>query len=106
MLRYASTEYSAANRAVKELPDGVRPYHRTPDFDAASIPSGLLREHRTKPGTWGLIVVQRGQLLYRILEPELEEVLLGPDRCGVVEPQVPHEVKPVGDVSFHVAFYR
>ena len=71
---------------MKQLPANVKAYHRTPDFDAASVPAGLLREHRTKAGTWGLIVIEKGELLYRILEPEVEEILLTTERSGVVEP--------------------
>ena len=45
--------------------------------------------------------------LYRILEPEFEEIELSPERPGVVEPEVPHEVEPAkGGVRFRVDFYR
>ncbi len=47
-----------------------------------------------------------GRLCYRILEPELREFDLSPERYGVVEPQVPHEVEAMGDVRFYVEFYR
>ena len=40
------------------------------------------------------------------LKKALEEVVLSPDRFGVVEPTVLHEVAPQGKVSFHVEFYR
>ena len=47
-----------------------------------------------------------GNLLYRILEPNVEEVHLSPEQHGVVEPTVLHEVQPLGEVEFYVEFYR
>lgn len=91
---------------MKELPADVRPYKRTPTFLASTVPAGLLKAHKTKAGTWGKIVVLKGQLLYRILEPEIEEVLLSPQRYGVVEPTVLHEVAPVDSVEFYVDFHK
>lgn len=91
---------------MKPLPLGVQVYKRTPEFNATSVPAGLLRAHSTKAGTWGRIVVVEGRLRYRILEPHREEHLLDPDHPGIVEPTVRHEVEPVGDVRFHVEFYR
>ncbi len=47
-----------------------------------------------------------GQLRYRILEPSAEEHVLTPDRAGIVEPSVPHELEPLGAVRFFVEFLR
>lgn len=89
---------------MKSLPENAKEYKRTPSFTEDTIPKGILRSHTTKAGTWGKIVVEEGKLLYRILEPELEEIELTPEKYGVVEPQVPHEVEPLGKVKFHVEF--
>ncbi len=86
------------------LPEGLTAYKRTPEFDQESVPAGLRREHRTKAGVWGLIRVLEGKLLYRILSPPREQVLT-PDTPGVVHPQQPHEVEPLGPVRFYVEFY-
>ena len=91
---------------MKSIPEGVRPYKRTAQFDEGSVPSGLLREHRTAPGVWGRICVVEGELRYRILEPEIEEHRLVPGVDGVVEPAVGHRVEPVGRVCFYVEFLR
>ena len=45
-------------------------------------------------------------LTYRILEPEVEEVLLSRSKCGVIEPTIKHEVVPEPGVRFYVEFYR
>ncbi len=91
---------------MKKLPTGVSAYKRTPVFTADTIPEGLRKAHQTKAGTWGKIVIEQGKLRYRILEPEVEEITLCSDTSGVVEPQIAHEVAPLGDVSFYVEFYR
>ena len=88
------------------LPTNVSAYQRTPTFTQDSVPAGLLKAHQTKNSTWGKIVVVKGRLLYRILEPSVEEVHLSPERFGVVEPTVPHEVQPIGEVQFYVEFYH
>ena len=91
---------------LKALPQQCSPYKRTAEFSETSVPRGLLIAHRTKTGTWGKIIVLDGQLRYRILEPEVTDVVLSPDKFGVVEPGVLHEVLPVGNVLFYVEFWR
>ena len=66
----------------------------------------LRRRHTTKAGVWGRICVLEGSLRYRILEPVREEHLLSAERPGIVEPEVPHEVEPLGPVRFFVEFLR
>lgn len=93
-------------RSMKTIPDEARPYQRTKTFSEDSVPAALRRSHSTKAGVWGRIQVLEGRLRYRILEPAVEEVVLEPGRDGVVEPEVPHEVEPVGRVRFFVEFSR
>lgn len=88
----------------ESLPRDVTPYKRTPVFDQGSLPAGLRREHRTKPGVWALIHVVEGQLRYRVLDPPGEQVL-SPGVAGVVFPEQRHEVEPIGPVRFFVEFY-
>jgi tellurite resistance-related uncharacterized protein len=88
------------------MPTDCLPYRRTATFSNATIPAGLRKEHHTKAGVWGRIVVLHGELLYRILEPLVEEVVLSSLRVGIVEPGVAHEVAPIGDVTFYVEFCR
>ena len=91
---------------MKALPEGISRYGGTPEFSEGAIPANLLRAHRTKAGTWAKIVVLEGRLRYRILEPEPEEIELSPERPGIVEPEVLHEVEARGRVRFRVDFYR
>jgi tellurite resistance-related uncharacterized protein len=92
-----------------ELPADVRPYKRTAVFTEATVPSGLLRAHATKPGAWGVIHVLEGRLAYRITDPRRsrsEQVLTPRGTPCVVEPTIEHEVQPLGPVRFFVEFHR
>lgn len=92
---------------MPELPSDVQPYKRTPLFNQASVPTGLLNEHNTKAGTWGVLNVESGSLLYRITDPEqLCAFELNPSRKGIIAPQQPHHIELIGPVSFYVEFYR
>ena len=91
---------------MKALPDGLGVTRRTPTFTEQTIPSGLLRSHRTKPDVWGRIVVAEGRLRYTILEPSREEYVLSPGAPGIIEPEMSHEVAADGPVRFWVEFLR
>jgi tellurite resistance-related uncharacterized protein len=115
-------------RMMKSLPSNVVKYSQVPKakanlgtstdtgtnsdigaecFTANKIPKGLLKEHSTKAGTWGIIKVLQGKLLYTINEPSPAEYVLDKDRVGVIEPAVKHEVAPLSDdLQFVVEFYR
>ncbi|OYV40545.1 MAG: tellurite resistance protein [Thiomonas sp. 20-64-5] len=90
---------------MKTLPPDLHLTRRTPEFTAATIPPGLLHDHRTKPGVWGVIHVLEGALEYHILEPMEERLLLTPGRPGIVEPAMKHQVMPLGPVRFLVEFH-
>ncbi len=91
---------------MKELPTNTNAYKKTPLFTNESIPSGLLKTHTTKAGTWGKICVKKGKLLYVIENDPIEEIELSSEKYGVVEPQVPHHVTPLDEVEFYVEFYK
>lgn len=91
---------------MKTLPPDVVAYKRTPEFSAQTVPPGLLRKHNTKAGVWATINVIEGALTYRILEPVVEALHLTPDRRGVIEPTVLHDVALEPGTRFYVEFYR
>lgn len=93
----------------KNPPKDLSVYKRTPSFDEASVPRGLLADHATKEGVWGLIRVEEGRLLYVVTDPrrDYSELILAPrDEPGVIEPTIAHRVEPLGAVRFHVEFMR
>ncbi len=91
---------------MQTLPDDVKAYKRTATFTETTLPAGLQGEHRTRAGVWGVIRVQSGEVLYRILGEPTEEHLLRPDAPGIVEPAMPHQLELRGPVELYVEFCR
>nr|WP_206377556.1 DUF1971 domain-containing protein [Sphingobium sp. TB-6] len=60
--------------------------------------------HDTKAGVWGLIRVIEGALTLTYVDPS-SEIVLTPDRPGLVLPQQPHFVTPLGQMKMQVDFY-
>ena len=81
-----------------------QPYRSTPIFDAQTLPGALRREHRTKLGVWGVVRVLEGRLRLIYVEPPGEAVV-EPGRPGLLLPDQPHFVEPIGDMRMQVDFY-
>jgi len=118
------------------LPKGVVKYSQVPkegkQFTGTTIPSGLLKTHTTKKGTWGVIRVSQGLLEYSIPIPNPKAKSkskskakatddddddddqdqkyafeLSKDFHGIIEPLRLHQVRPLTpDVEFVVEFMR
>ena len=88
-----------------ELPDGFVLYKQTPVFTEQSVPANLQKDHSTKAGVWAKIIVAEGRLRYRVnaLKTEME---LSRDKMGIVVPEIPHSVEPLGKVRFFIEFYK
>lgn len=99
------TELQCVRCDHMEFPAGLREYKRTPVFTEGTIPKGLLRDHCTKAGTWGLIHILEGRLRYIVNEPEVCTIELQPGVAGIVVPEMKHRVEPVGTVRFCVGFH-
>ncbi|MDF0490089.1 DUF1971 domain-containing protein [Sphingomonas sp. H39-1-10] len=80
------------------------PYRSTPVFDQDTLPVALRGRHNTKAGVWGLVRVIEGQLRLTYLDPS-SEILLDPETPGLVLPQQPHFVEPIGPMRMRVDFY-
>ena len=81
------------------------PYKRTSVFDENTLPPGLRREHRTKPGVWAIIRVLDGRLRYQVLDPA-SEVILEPGHPALVLPDQFHRVEPLGPMRMQIDFYN
>lgn len=91
---------------LKNLPDGLIAYGRTPLFTQDSIPPKLRHGHTTKSGSWAKIHIVSGSLRYRILGDVPEEQILGPAVPGIIEPDVLHVIEPLGEVQLYLEFFR
>ena len=88
---------------MKSLPPDVQPYKEAGPFTETTVPSALTRDHRTKLGVWAQIVVEDGKLEYSCRQGTF---VLRPEVVGIVEPEAPHHVRPLGPVKFRVRFLR
>ncbi|MCC2602774.1 DUF1971 domain-containing protein [Sphingopyxis yananensis] len=94
---------------ITELPTELQAYKRTPTFTQATVPTGLLSDHHTKDGVWGLIHVEEGSLRYRVTDPRRcssDTILTADQPPAVVEPTIRHHVEPIGNVRFYVEFLK
>lgn len=81
-----------------------RPYRSTPMFDADNLPEALRREHRTKAGVWGVIRMLEGALRLEFGDGTGERIVT-PDAPGLLLPDQPHWVTPLGPMRMQVDFY-
>ena len=89
-----------------EWPEGCVAWHRTPEFDETTVPSGLTSEHATKRGVWARIHVIRGVLRYHAGPPLDRSFRVDPASSAVIVPEVRHRVEPEGPVRFFIEFSR
>lgn len=92
-----------AERFKSMTPSPV-PYKTTTIFDENTLPAGFRKEHKTKAGVWGVIRVLEGQLRYRVLAP-VSDTVLEPGITGLILPEQPHRVEPIGRMRMLVEFY-
>jgi tellurite resistance-related uncharacterized protein len=130
--RLSSVAAPNINDQMPQLPHDVVQYSQLPSggkvFTATTIPKGLLHQHSTKRGSWGVIRVSQGQLEYQIhnaddtdnisneqaaaAEPVPSSTgsrtfILHSKQLGIIEPTVLHQVRPLtDDVEFVVEFYK
>ncbi|MVO16203.1 DUF1971 domain-containing protein [Parasedimentitalea huanghaiensis] len=89
---------------TQTLPANAVKYSESPLFTQDTIPEALRRDHNTKPGVWGQIVVSEGTLNY--LRENLPAQQIPAGQTAVIWPQELHKVAPIGSVAFKVEFYR
>jgi tellurite resistance-related uncharacterized protein len=90
------------------LPADVTAYRQTQAFTTQTIPAGLLADHATKAGVWGLLTVTKGCLRYRVTDPRRVpfETVVTNAEPAIIEPEIRHHVEAIDDVAFHVVFHR
>lgn len=88
----------------REPPEELEFVRRTPDFTTATLPAGLLRDHRLKPGHWGHLQLLEGRLHYQDETGLVATLEAGQSHW--VQPEVVHHIEPRGEVSLRIEFYR
>ena len=90
----------------REMPSGFAAHHRSPVFDASSIPRGLMSQHSTKPGVWGRLEVLSGSIRFVVEGDAGSRETVSAGEHVVIVPEVLHRVEPTGPVELFVEFYR
>ena len=75
-----------------QMPEGFEAYGRSPDFTPETLPARLQSAHTTKAGTWALLHVMEGEVLYRLEPPHEGEQRARAGEAIVIEAEVPHRV--------------
>ena len=88
-----------------EFPDDLIAYKKTPEFTEETIPKGFQKDHSTKVGTWGLLHVLEGALIYTVNYPAITRYEINEGEKAVIAPCLLHSVEPKGKVRFYVEFY-
>lgn len=80
-------------------------YASSPVFDQDTLPEAIRTEHRTKPGTWGLLRVLEGRATLVFVDPPREQEVT-PGNPAEIAPQATHFVRLDGPVRLQVDFHR
>ena len=86
------------------IPANLVKYSESPVFTEETLPQALRRDHNTKAGVWGRIVVSSGTLLYMREDRPAQIVTAG--QTAMIFPAELHKVAPKGPVTFKVEFLR
>lgn len=89
-----------------ELPAGFEAYARSPDFTPETLPARLQSAHTTKAGTWALLHVLEGEVLYQLEPPHQGERVAAAGQTIVIEAGVAHHVSFTAPGRIFVEFYR
>lgn len=91
---------------TREWPEGFEPYKSTASFDEASIPAGLLADHRTRAGVWGRLEVESGAVGLAFTGPLGVRVEVAAGDWAAIPPELPHQLELLGPVRLRVVFWR
>ncbi len=90
----------------RTLPGDAEAYRQTKVFTAKSVPRGLLAQHSTKAGTWGVIYVRAGEVKYFLDGEAAPLATLQAGQRFVVLPEEVHFVRLSADAEFLVEFHK
>lgn len=89
-----------------EPPAKLEVYRTTATFAAAEIPAGLRREHKTKTGVWGRLVVVQGwaELRFGSLDNRCARAEAG--ESASIPPDLAHVLVTSDNVRLYIEFAR
>ncbi|CAH1696141.1 conserved hypothetical protein [Hyphomicrobiales bacterium] len=89
-----------------QIPVGFEAYGRSPDFTSETLPARLQSAHSTKAGTWGLLHVLEGEVLFQLEAPYRGERRARAGETIVIEAEIPHHVTFTEAGRIYIEFYR
>jgi tellurite resistance-related uncharacterized protein len=89
-----------------EWPEGLQLLRTTPEFNEANFPEGIRKDHSTKTGVWGRIIIAEGRMRYVCQAPVAREFELDSETPGIIPPELLHHVEPLGTLRFCIEFYH
>jgi tellurite methyltransferase len=89
-----------------ELPDGLELVRTTKVFDDATVPKGLLSEHRIADDVWGRLVVHTGALQLVFDDDPGRPRRVQSGGSTVIPPGRLHHVVLTGPCTFAIEFHR
>lgn len=94
------------NYQKAELPEGAVKVGSTPSMTGETAAPGILKNHLTPKGKYGLLVIEAGALKF-VWEDDVANVLdADPEHSIVIVPERFHHVVITGKVAFRVEFYE
>lgn len=99
-------KHNPASAWLRDMPAGLSSYKLSPVFTPANLPAAFKAAHSIKAGTWGLLRVHSGALVFTLDVQPPRTLLLDAGEQLVVEPQVPHHVTFVAEGAFQIDFHR
>lgn len=97
---------SDARQRPASLPGDVRAYRTIGPFDRSTLPDGLWRTHDLAQGTWGLVELAGGRIVFVWDDGSGDVAELAAPGSIVVPPQVPHHVEASGDFRLSITFHK
>ncbi len=83
----------------------LQTYSSIGPFDESSLPKGLLREHRLKPGSWGKLTLRSGAIRF-VWDDDGTAQMLSAGDIFVVPPERPHHLELDGAFELTIDFQR
>ena len=90
----------------RRLPEGAAPYSKTATFTAQTVPQKLTNAHNTKPGVYGRLNVNRGEVSYYLDGQEAPLAVVSAGETFIILPQEWHFVQLSDDAEFFVEFLK
>jgi len=91
---------------VTHIPKDAKCYARSPDFNRKTVPEKLLSDHNLKAGTWGKLIVIRGEIRYFNAGSKAPDAIILAPESHVIPTQQMHFIQVSEEAEFYIEFWR